>query len=163
MFANLVFITPGRIIIITTINLPERSLFLLTYSSLPSSFTYPDSNSTFFFPSTSSSWVSVSSTHFSEKVSKTTSSGIGTEFSAGSRSWDKGGGARSSRPLDKGGTGLQKNFFQPFGPQYGLKIREGGPPPPPAPPLDPPLESTFFVTTALARVVTIAIELVYGK
>ena len=37
-------------------------------------------------------------------------------------------GARSSRPWDKG-CGLQKDFFRPFGPQFGLKIR-GGPSPP---------------------------------
>ena len=39
---------------------------------------------------------------------------------------------RSSRPLDKGGGGgrgsLPKIFFQPFGAQSGLKIREGGRP-----------------------------------
>ena len=44
-----------------------------------------------------------------------------------------------SRPLDGwgggGGSGLQKNIFWPFGPQFGLKIRgEGG-----VPPLDPSL------------------------
>ena len=37
-------------------------------------------------------------------------------------------GRRSSRPLDKGGSGLPKKFFGPFGPQFGLKIR-GGPVP----------------------------------
>ena len=38
------------------------------------------------------------------------------------------------RPVIQGvGGGLQKKFFPPFGPQFGLKIR-GGPPP-----LDPPL------------------------
>ena len=44
------------------------------------------------------------------------------EISAGSRPWGKGGGG-----------GLQKLFFRPFGPPFGLKIRG-------APPLDPPLE-----------------------
>ena len=44
-------------------------------------------------------------------------------ISARSRPWDKVGGERSSRPLDKGGPGLQKTFFRPFGPQFGLKIR----------------------------------------
>ena len=46
-----------------------------------------------------------------------------------------GGGGWSSRPLDEGGGGLQKQFFRPFGPQFGLKIRgrEGGAR---APPLD---------------------------
>ena len=35
---------------------------------------------------------------------------------------------RSSRPLDKGGGrgNLPEIFFQPFGAQFGLKIREGG-------------------------------------
>ena len=36
-------------------------------------------------------------------------------------------GGRSSRPWDNGGPGLP-TFFQPFGPQFGLKIR-GGPGP----------------------------------
>ena len=44
-----------------------------------------------------------------------------------SRPSDKGVG-RSSRPWDKGGTSLKK-FSQPFGPQFGLKIREGSPGP----------------------------------
>ena len=39
------------------------------------------------------------------------------------------------RPVIRGGGGgLQKKFFRPLGPQFGLKIR-GGPAPPP---LDPP-------------------------
>ena len=33
-----------------------------------------------------------------------------------------------------GGHGLPKNFFQPFGPQFGLEIKGGG-----VPPLDQPL------------------------
>ena len=36
------------------------------------------------------------------------------------------GGRRSSRPWDRGGgggAGLQKRFFPPFGPQFGIKIR----------------------------------------
>ena len=42
-----------------------------------------------------------------------------------------GGWVGSSRPLEKWGAGLQKNFFPPFGPQFGLKIRgEPGPPGP---------------------------------
>ena len=36
----------------------------------------------------------------------------------------------------RGGPGLQKKIF---GPQFGLKIRDGGTGPPRAPPLDPPL------------------------
>ena len=46
------------------------------------------------------------------------------------RCWNLGirGVGRSSRPLDNGGgggggAGLQKKFFRPFGPQFGLKIR----------------------------------------
>ena len=36
-------------------------------------------------------------------------------------------GARSSRPLDKGGGGRSpKENFRPFGPQFGLKMRGGG-------------------------------------
>ena len=35
-------------------------------------------------------------------------------------------GGQSSRPLGKGGGGgLQKNFFSPFGPQFGLKLSGG--------------------------------------
>ena len=48
------------------------------------------------------------------------------------------GGRQSSRPLGKGGGGdLQKTFFWPFGPQFGLKLRGGGRAPW-APSLDPP-------------------------
>ena len=49
--------------------------------------------------------------------------------SGGSRFWNKGGGGGwSSGPLAKEGAGgsLQKFFFRPFGPQFGLKIRGGG-------------------------------------
>ena len=49
-------------------------------------------------------------------------------------------GTCSSRPWDKGKARPQKNFFRPFGPQFGLKIR-GGRVAPRAPPLDPPLAS----------------------
>ena len=38
-----------------------------------------------------------------------------------------------------GGGWSQKNFFWLFGPQFGLRIRGGGPRAPLAPPLDPPL------------------------
>ena len=47
-----------------------------------------------------------------------------------------GGLGRSYRPWDKVGA-VSKNFFRPFGPQFGLKIR--GRAGPGAPPLDPPL------------------------
>ena len=39
------------------------------------------------------------------------------------------------RRIGGGGGGLQKKYFWPFGPQFGLKIREGTR----AIPLDPPL------------------------
>ena len=48
------------------------------------------------------------------------------------------GGGRLSRPLDKGGW-PQKTFIQPFGPQFGLKIRGGGVGGR-VPSLDPPLK-----------------------
>ena len=53
-----------------------------------------------------------------------------------------GGRGRSSRPLDKWGGGgrgggLQRNFFPPFGPQFGPKIRW-------KPSLDPPLMTMPF-------------------
>ena len=52
-----------------------------------------------------------------------------------------GGGVQSSRPLEKGGPGLQKNFF--FGP--GLKIRKGGGGQrPQAPPLNLPLQQQVY-------------------
>ena len=35
-------------------------------------------------------------------------------------------GGCASRPLDKRWACLQKNFFGPFGPQFGLEIRLGG-------------------------------------
>ena len=47
--------------------------------------------------------------------------------------FDSGG----SRPLNKRGgggeSGLQKKFFPPFGPQFGLTIRRVGGPPGPLP------------------------------
>ena len=52
----------------------------------------------------------------------------------------RGGERGSHQTLRKGGPGLQKNFLEPFGPQFGLKIRGGGWAPQ-APPLDPPLPS----------------------
>ena len=39
------------------------------------------------------------------------------------------------------GPGFKKNFFWPFGPQFGSKIRGEGWAGPPAPPLDLPLYS----------------------
>ena len=46
----------------------------------------------------------------------------------------RGGGGGGKR-----GACLQKKFFQPFGPQFGLTIKGGGGPPGPSPPLDLPL------------------------
>ena len=40
-----------------------------------------------------------------------------------------GGGGQGFRPLDNSGPGLQKNIFQPFRPQFALKIRGGRPSP----------------------------------
>ena len=47
------------------------------------------------------------------------------EWGRSSRSLENGGGA--------GGGCLQKNFFRPFGPQFGLKIKGGPGPPSPSP------------------------------
>ena len=49
-----------------------------------------------------------------------------------------GEGGRLSRPLDNGEHGVQKNFFRPFGPQFGLKVRGVDPR---VPSLDPPLSA----------------------
>ena len=49
-----------------------------------------------------------------------------------------GGGGQSSDPDIRGGPVLQKKFFRPFGPQFGLKMSGRGR----APPLDPPLLCT---------------------
>ena len=50
------------------------------------------------------------------------------EVSGESRPSDKlgRGGGRSSRPLDKGESSLQKKIFRPFGPHFRLKIKGGG-------------------------------------
>ena len=44
--------------------------------------------------------------------------------SGGSRPWDKGAGGEDS---------LQQKLFRPYGPQFGIKIREGPSPPGPSP------------------------------
>ena len=46
--------------------------------------------------------------------------------------------------LQYGGAWSQKIFFQPFRPQFGLKIRGGA-----APPLDPPLRWSLKTPAAL--------------
>ena len=58
--------------------------------------------------------------------------------------WGEGVGGQSSRPCDNGAWS-QKNFFEPFRPQFGLKIRGRGA----APPLDPPLGWSLKTPTAL--------------
>ena len=56
------------------------------------------------------------------------------ESSGRSRLSDKaGGGGGHPDPEITGGAGLQKIFFRPFGPHFGLKIRRGGGPPGPLP------------------------------
>ena len=69
-------------------------------------------------------------------------------FSGGSRPSNKEGGGGDGEPdhpdpdIKWGGGSLQKNFFRPFGPEIGLKIRGAR-----APPLDPPLLFTITSTT----------------
>ena len=43
------------------------------------------------------------------------------------------GGGGYPDPEIRGWPGLKKNFFRPFGPQFGLKIGGGGKPPGPSP------------------------------
>ena len=52
----------------------------------------------------------------------------------------KGGGGGGE---GGGGAGLEKNFFWPFGPQFGLKMRRG------ADPRAPPLDHHWIVTNVL--------------
>ena len=58
-----------------------------------------------------------------------------TQNSAGCRPSDKGGGAWGIIQTfrKRGGLVSQKNFFGPFGPQFGLKIRGDPGPPDPSP------------------------------
>ena len=69
-------------------------------------------------------------------------------YRAGSRPWDKGGSVIQTLRKGRGG-GLQKNFFRPFGSQFGLKIR-GGPGSPGGPSLGSAtdLSRTSFRTRA---------------
>ena len=46
--------------------------------------------------------------------------------------------------LRQGGYPVSKNFFRPFGSQFGIKITGGGAGDP-APPLDPPLDRMSLV------------------
>ena len=50
-----------------------------------------------------------------------------------------GGGSHLDPQIRGGGGGLQKKYFRPFRPQFGLKIKGEGERGPRAPPLDPPL------------------------
>ena len=59
------------------------------------------------------------------------------QFSGRFRPSDKGVPGHPD-PDKSGRPGLQKKHFWPFGPQFGLKLKGGGPSQ--APPLDPPLQ-----------------------
>ena len=57
-------------------------------------------------------------------------------------------------PEISGGTGLKNILLRPFGPHFGLKIREGRVPR--APSLDPPLQLAFsndFAATSWSKLV----------
>ena len=75
--------------------------------------------------------------------------------SGGSRPSDKGGrgGGHPDPEIKAGGAGVSKKNFQPFGPQFGLKIR-GGPAPPGPSPGSATEKSDHFckVTTALVLI-----------
>ena len=51
-----------------------------------------------------------------------------------------GGGGGHPDSEKRGEASPRKNFFRPFGPQFGVKLRRGTR----APPLDPPLRATNF-------------------
>ena len=57
-----------------------------------------------------------------------------------------GGGGHPDSEIRGGGGGLQKIFFGPFGPHFGIKIRRagGGRRALRAPPVDPPLRYNIF-------------------
>ena len=76
--------------------------------------------------------------------------------SGGSRPSDKGGRGGGGHPdpeIKAGGAGVSKKNFQPFGPQFGLKIR-GGPTAPGPSPGSATEKSDHFckVTTALVLI-----------
>lgn len=52
----------------------------------------------------------------------------------------RGQGSHPEPEIRGGEGGLKKNFFRPFQPQFGPKIRVGG-----AGPLDPPLHNTRYL------------------
>ena len=69
------------------------------------------------------------------------------------------GKGRSSRPLDKGGGGaVSNNFFWPFRPQFGPKIRGGEGPR--VPPLDPPVVCVTIQTNGTRRNYTSGLEFI---
>ena len=65
------------------------------------------------------------------------------KFNSRSRPSDNGGGGVSGHPDPEIGRGWSQNFFSPFGPQFGLKIRvgRGG-----GPSLDPPLKFSRLIS-----------------
>ena len=65
------------------------------------------------------------------------------KFNSRSRPSDNGGGGVSGHPDPEIGRGQSQNFFSPFGPQFGLKIRvgRGG-----GPSLDPPLKFSRLIS-----------------
>ena len=62
------------------------------------------------------------------------------------------GGGGHPHPERRGGTGLQKNFFPPFGPHFGRKVRGGQAPR--AHPLDPPLSVVAVKSVVAIRAST---------
>ena len=61
-----------------------------------------------------------------KRISSLVGNDENTVNSAGSRPYDNGGGGHLD-PEIIGGGDLQKNFFRPFGPQFGLKIKGDAP------------------------------------
>ena len=59
------------------------------------------------------------------------------------------GGSGHPHPERRGGTGLQTNFFPPFGPHFARKVRGGGPGPP-----DPPLSVVAVKSVVAIRAST---------
>ena len=76
-------------------------------------------------------------------------------FGPSDKGWWGMEGGRSSRPRDKAGgdwARSQKNFFGPFGTQFGLKIRGSGGGTSRTPPLDPPMKKLPDVLKGLLNV-----------
>ena len=73
----------------------------------------------------------ISSVQFVRNLAISPSDSRECHFSARSRPWDKQGGAviqtLKGKIRESGGRGVVPQFFfRPFGPQFGLKITEGG-------------------------------------